>query len=233
MTPPVKPVDLETAEKLAKVYRIAPIDTVLDLIAEVRALREAVADLHAEREDWVVEDTAFHAVEVERDALRSRLGVAERRAEALRWLANLAHDVGKSGGAPEPGEFEAAAFEGVAALAAWEDATAKPAVKPTHAFEDDGDGDCHVCGYTAGSSIHKPEDATKSKPGEPTKRKNLDELVWDTGLCWTCGKPLWSETGSGWCSLACSNPKPAPPASKPVDRPADVMETGEPGSESK
>ena len=35
---------------------------------------------------------------------------------ALRWLVNLGHDVGKNGGPPEHGEFEAALTEARAAL---------------------------------------------------------------------------------------------------------------------
>ena len=41
--------------------------------------------------------------------------IAELEA-ALRWMVNLAHDVGKSGGRPEPGEFEAATEAGMVAL---------------------------------------------------------------------------------------------------------------------
>ena len=37
--------------------------------------------------------------------------------DALTWMVNLAHGVGKGGGPPEPGEFEAATETGKAALA--------------------------------------------------------------------------------------------------------------------
>ena len=36
--------------------------------------------------------------------------------EALEWLVHIAHDVGKGGGRPEAGEFEAAVKEGEEAL---------------------------------------------------------------------------------------------------------------------
>ncbi len=36
--------------------------------------------------------------------------------EALEWLVHLGHGVGKAGGAPEAGEFEAAIKQGEAAL---------------------------------------------------------------------------------------------------------------------
>jgi hypothetical protein len=41
--------------------------------------------------------------------------IAELEA-ALRWLVNLAHDTGKGGGRPEPGEWEAAFKSGETAL---------------------------------------------------------------------------------------------------------------------
>jgi len=36
--------------------------------------------------------------------------------EACRWLVNVAHDEGRAGGRPEPGEWEAAVEAGMAAI---------------------------------------------------------------------------------------------------------------------
>ena len=63
---------------------------------------EKIAALEQERDEWQ-----------ERDDVRCRL-IAEQGAEverlraALQWLVNLAHGMGKAGGPPEEGEWDAA-----------------------------------------------------------------------------------------------------------------------------
>ncbi len=78
-------------------------------IAEVRndlaACRRIANDRY--QHGW---DDALLAGKPKRDALKA----------ALTWFVNLAHDVGKAGGKPEPDEWEAATVAGEAALLAVE-----------------------------------------------------------------------------------------------------------------
>jgi hypothetical protein len=63
-----------------------------------------------------------HSEGDDRDAIAALLPYATALvglAEALEWLTNLAHCVGKDGGLPQEGEWSAAAKSGRSALAAY------------------------------------------------------------------------------------------------------------------
>jgi len=130
---------LSTAQKAIVLRGLAATSA---LIAEIRELRERVADLQGEREDWLVEDAKMHAMEAARNeaeaenaALRSRLEVAadleealDATSEQLRLLATVYRYT--------EGDLEAnddLLYAAAAALAGWrgKDATeSKPANDP-------------------------------------------------------------------------------------------------------
>lgn len=88
--PDVKAADIESGDLLDEIEA-----AIIHFVSEVAALEQ-------ERDEWQ-----------ERDDVRCRL-IAEQGAEverlraALQWLVNLAHGMGKAGGPPEEGEWDAA-----------------------------------------------------------------------------------------------------------------------------
>lgn len=65
------------------------------------------------RESRCMGEANYTSVERVDDLERQR----DDLAAALRWLVYLCHDIGKAGDKPQPGEWEAAAHEGMDALA--------------------------------------------------------------------------------------------------------------------
>jgi hypothetical protein len=172
-------------------------------------------------------------IKAERDALRSRLEVAERLAEALKVYARRYESEGGtcwnwtervcdsySGqvdhfdyiGSEQDAPWEIAER----ALAAWEDATAKPApcghTREQHLRMMTGDM-AGACNWYQG----KPEDATESKP------TGLGAVVALSGVA-TESKPD-EPRRCNKCGVMfiyrCECAPSAPPSSKPVDWPAE------------